>query len=61
VSRTIWVPDYGDSDSLYMPMDIPGPGEPGYPSPADRLASACAGDPLPAALAVPASQRNSRP
>jgi len=51
VSRTIWVPDYGASDSLYMPMEIPEPGEPGYISPADRIACVGPGDPLPPIIA----------
>jgi hypothetical protein len=37
VSRTIWVPDYGASGSLYLPMETPEPGEPGYLSPAGPL------------------------
>ena len=51
MSRTLWVPDYGASDSLYMPMEIPEPGEPGYISPADRIACASPDDPLPAIIA----------
>ena len=51
MSRTIWVPDYGASESLYMPVEIPEPGEPDYVSPAERAASASAGDPLPAIIA----------
>jgi hypothetical protein len=51
MSSTIWVPDYGASDSLYMPMEIPEPDEPGYISPAARIAFASPGDPLPAIIA----------
>ncbi len=51
VSRTIWIPDYGASDSLYQPVQIPGPGEPGYISPADRIALADPNDPIPAIIA----------
>ena len=46
MSRTIWIPDYGASDSLYQPVQIPGPGEPGYISPADRFALADPDDPV---------------
>jgi hypothetical protein len=51
MSRTIWIPDYGDSGSWYQPLQIPEPGEPGYISPADRIASARPGDPFPAIIA----------
>jgi hypothetical protein len=44
VSRTIWIPDFGASDSLYQPLQIPEPGEPGYLSPAERYAFADPGD-----------------
>ncbi len=46
MSRTIWIPDYGASDSLYQPVQIPEPGEPGYTSPADRFALADPDDPV---------------
>jgi len=45
MSRTIWVPDYGDSDSRYLPMEIPELHEPGYLTPAQRLAAADPRDP----------------
>jgi len=51
VSRTVWIPDYGASDSLYQPVQIPEPGEPGYISPADRIALANQDDPVPAIIA----------
>lgn len=51
MTRAIWVPDYGDSSSWYQPLQIPEPGEPGYMSPADRIAYATPGDPLPAIIA----------
>jgi hypothetical protein len=51
VSRTIWIPDPGDSSSWYQPVQIPEPGEPGYMSPADRIAFTSPGDPLPAIIA----------
>lgn len=51
MSRMIWVPDYGASDSLYMRIEIPEPGEPGYICPADRIAGACAEDPRPEIIA----------
>ena len=31
MSRTAWVPDFGTSDSLYQPVQVPEPGDPGYP------------------------------
>jgi hypothetical protein len=46
VSRTIWIPDHGASDSLYQPGQIPEPGEPGCISPADRFALASPEDPV---------------
>jgi hypothetical protein len=51
MSRTIWVPDFGGSESPYQRLEIPKPGEPGYVSPADRIAAAHPGDPLPAIIA----------
>jgi hypothetical protein len=51
VSRTIWIPDYGDSSSWYQPLQVPEPGEPGYMTPAERIAYAEPGDPLPAIIA----------
>ena len=51
MSRTIWIPDHGASDSLYQPVQIPEPGEPGYMSPADRFAFADPGDPVQQAIA----------
>jgi len=51
VSRTIWIPGHGASDSLYQPVQIPEPGEPGYMSPADRFAFADPGDPVQQAIA----------
>lgn len=36
--RTIMVPDYGDSGSMFQSLQIPEPGEPGYLSPAERMA-----------------------
>ena len=46
MSRTVWIPDHGASDSLYQPVQIPEPGEPGYISPADRFAFAGPDDPV---------------
>jgi len=46
VSRTIWIPDHGASDSPYQPVQIPEPGETGYISPADRFALASPDDPV---------------
>ncbi len=34
MSRTVWVPDFGASDSLYQPVPVAEPGDPGYPAPA---------------------------
>ena len=51
MSRTIWIPDHGAGDSLYQPVQIPEPGEPGYMSPADRFAFADPGDPVQQAVA----------
>ena len=51
MSRTIWIPDYGDSASWYQPLEIPEPGEPGYRTPAERIASARPGDPFAAIIA----------
>jgi hypothetical protein len=31
MSRTAWVPDFGASDSLYQQVEVPEPGDPGYP------------------------------
>ena len=31
MSRTAWMPDFGASDSLYQPVQVPEPGDPGYP------------------------------
>lgn len=45
MTRTIWVPDCGDSDSLYLPLEIPEPHEPGDITPAQRLAAADPRDP----------------
>ena len=45
MSRTIMVPDYGDSASWFQAVQVPAPGEAGYLSPADRLAAAREGDP----------------
>ena len=45
MSRTIWIPDHGASDSFYQPVQIPEPGEPGYISPAGRFALAGPDDP----------------
>jgi hypothetical protein len=33
VSRSVTVPDFGDSGSLYQQVEIAEPGEPGYPTP----------------------------
>jgi hypothetical protein len=33
VSRSVTVPDFGDSGSLYQRVEIAEPGEPGYPTP----------------------------
>jgi hypothetical protein len=31
MSRIAWVPDYGTSDSLYQRVEVPEPGDPGWP------------------------------
>jgi hypothetical protein len=51
MSRTVRIPDYGDSGSWYQSLEIPEQGEPGYLSPAERIASARPGDPFPAIIA----------
>ena len=51
MTRTIWVPDYGADGSLHQPLEIPEPGEPGYITPAERLAFADPGDPQAATIA----------
>jgi len=32
MSRTVWVPDYSAFDSLYQPVEVPEPGDPGFPA-----------------------------
>jgi hypothetical protein len=32
MSRTVRVPDFGAVDSLYQPVEVPEPGDPGYPA-----------------------------
>jgi hypothetical protein len=32
MSRTVWVPDFSACDSLYQPVEVPEPGDPGYPA-----------------------------
>ncbi len=32
MSRTVWVPDFGAFDSLYQPVEVPEPGDHGYPA-----------------------------
>jgi hypothetical protein len=51
MTRTIRIPDYGDSGSWYQSLEIPERGEPGYMSPAERIAEADPGDPFPAIIA----------
>ncbi len=33
MSRTVAVPDFGDSGSLYQHVEVAEPGDPGYPTP----------------------------
>ena len=33
MSRTVAVPDFGDSGSLYQRVEVAEPGDPGYPTP----------------------------
>ena len=33
MSRSVTVPDFGDSGSLYQRAEVAEPGEPGYPTP----------------------------
>jgi hypothetical protein len=33
MSRSVTVPDFGDSGSLYQQVQVAEPGEPGYPTP----------------------------
>jgi hypothetical protein len=33
MSRSVTVPDFGDSGSLYQQVEVAEPGEPGYPTP----------------------------
>ena len=40
MSRTVGVPDYGDSGAWHQPVQIPERGEQGYKSPAQRMAEA---------------------
>lgn len=51
MTRTIRIPDYGDSGSWHQSLEIPEPGEPGYMSPAERIAEADPEDPFPAIIA----------
>jgi hypothetical protein len=30
MSRSVQVPDFGDSGALYMTVEVPGPSDPGY-------------------------------
>jgi hypothetical protein len=51
MTRTIRIPDYGDSGSWYQSLEIPELGEPGYMSPAERIAEADPEDLVPAIIA----------
>jgi hypothetical protein len=33
MTRSVTVPDFGDSGSLYQQVEVAEPGEPGYPTP----------------------------
>jgi hypothetical protein len=33
MSRSVTVPDFGDSGSFYQQVEVAEPGEPGYPTP----------------------------
>ena len=45
MARTIMVPDFGDSGSWWQAYTIPERGEPGYKTPAQRVAEADPPDP----------------